>query len=519
MKLVKSLLLGSAAGLIAVGGAQAADLPVKAKAVEYVKICSLYGAGFYYIPGTDTCIQLGGYVQVTTAFNAGGIISPATSSTDASHNRLTNNFYTRSRQYITIDTRTATEYGVVRTYGGLANTWTSGRTTAATTGNTYGTDNFTGGTLGVYFAFIQFAGFTIGKAISQFDAPWTGYPGNSVDGLVGGSGDPTGVNQLSYTADFGQGMSGTLSLQEQYSAGGAAGFQAGILNTSFPGSALAANSVGLATGLYGLSQIGGTVAPDAVAMFRVDQAWGLFQASFAAHDNHATWYLPTNESSGHPDDKWGFAGQLSLSIKNIPTGAGDSINLQGVYSNGAVRYALGTLAPNVFAMYGGTGAAGAYQSLGFAGSPDAVFGVIGGVGTALQLTTVYGVRGAFNHNWDPYWNTSIFGGWAAIRYNDNAKTQICVGNGVTNGVNTIAVAGTGFSCNPDYNIAQVGTRTIWTPVKNLAFSAELVYTLLDQKYAGQIALPANAVTGKPAANYELKDQSNLMFNVRAQRNF
>src|SRR5712672_4546314 len=45
MKMVKSLLLGSAAGLVAVGGAQAADLPVKAKPVEYVKICSLYGAG------------------------------------------------------------------------------------------------------------------------------------------------------------------------------------------------------------------------------------------------------------------------------------------------------------------------------------------------------------------------------------------------------------------------------------------------------------------------------------------
>ena len=43
------------------GGAQAADLPVKAKAVEYVRICSLYGAGFFYIPGTDTCIKLGGY--------------------------------------------------------------------------------------------------------------------------------------------------------------------------------------------------------------------------------------------------------------------------------------------------------------------------------------------------------------------------------------------------------------------------------------------------------------------------
>jgi hypothetical protein len=46
MKMVKSLILGSAAGLLAMSGAQAADLPVKAKAVEYVRICSLYGAGF-----------------------------------------------------------------------------------------------------------------------------------------------------------------------------------------------------------------------------------------------------------------------------------------------------------------------------------------------------------------------------------------------------------------------------------------------------------------------------------------
>ena len=71
MKMVKSLILGSAAGLIAVSGAQAADLPVKAKAVEYVRICSLYGAGFFYIPGTDTCIKLGGYVRIDTTFNSG----------------------------------------------------------------------------------------------------------------------------------------------------------------------------------------------------------------------------------------------------------------------------------------------------------------------------------------------------------------------------------------------------------------------------------------------------------------
>ena len=73
MKMVKSLLLGSAAGLVAVAGAQAADLPVKAKAVEYVKICSLYGAGFYYIPGTDICMKVGG----TFATNIGPVVAPA----------------------------------------------------------------------------------------------------------------------------------------------------------------------------------------------------------------------------------------------------------------------------------------------------------------------------------------------------------------------------------------------------------------------------------------------------------
>ena len=62
MKMVKSLLLGTAAGFVAVAGAQAADMPVKA-AVQYVKICNLYGDGFYYIPGTNICLKLGGYVR------------------------------------------------------------------------------------------------------------------------------------------------------------------------------------------------------------------------------------------------------------------------------------------------------------------------------------------------------------------------------------------------------------------------------------------------------------------------
>src|SRR6202012_1729761 len=74
MKTIKSLVLGSAATLVAMGGAQAADLSVKAKAVEYVKICSLSGAGLYYIPGTDTCVKIGGYLRTDVTVNgqAGG---------------------------------------------------------------------------------------------------------------------------------------------------------------------------------------------------------------------------------------------------------------------------------------------------------------------------------------------------------------------------------------------------------------------------------------------------------------
>ena len=117
MKMVKSLILGSAAGLVAMSGAQAADLPVKAKAVEYVRICSLYGAGFFYIPGTDTCIKLGGYLRVDTTFNGGIYGQPAYSGDHGQGNRYRDYFTSRSRMALTVDTRTATEYGVVRTFG------------------------------------------------------------------------------------------------------------------------------------------------------------------------------------------------------------------------------------------------------------------------------------------------------------------------------------------------------------------------------------------------------------------
>ena len=104
MKLVKSLLLGSAAGLTAVAGAQAADLPVKkAVAVEYVRVCTAYGAGFFYIPGTDTCLRVTGFAQAAYQYTF----------TRGPRPDLTG-YRTMGR--IALDARTDTAYGTLRTF-------------------------------------------------------------------------------------------------------------------------------------------------------------------------------------------------------------------------------------------------------------------------------------------------------------------------------------------------------------------------------------------------------------------
>src|SRR3954462_7225439 len=135
MNTIKSLILGSAAALIAMSGAQAADLPIKAKAIEYVRVCSMYGAGFFYIPGTDTCIKLGGYLRVEAGFGTNALFQNATNGPGGARNRLSNYYTTRSRADSNIDTRTATEYGVVRTFFDAVFQWTTDSYTGNANGN------------------------------------------------------------------------------------------------------------------------------------------------------------------------------------------------------------------------------------------------------------------------------------------------------------------------------------------------------------------------------------------------
>jgi len=67
---MKTLLLGSAAALGVSGVAQAADLSfaVAPEPVDYVRVCDAFGTGYYYIPGTDTCLKISGYVRVEARF-------------------------------------------------------------------------------------------------------------------------------------------------------------------------------------------------------------------------------------------------------------------------------------------------------------------------------------------------------------------------------------------------------------------------------------------------------------------
>ncbi len=101
---IKSFLLGSSAALVAVTGAKAADVVV-AEPVEYVRVCDVYGTGFFYIPGTETCLRVSGYARFQV--NVAG---------DPAQNREGDDYDLRSRvrARLNFDAREETELGQLR---------------------------------------------------------------------------------------------------------------------------------------------------------------------------------------------------------------------------------------------------------------------------------------------------------------------------------------------------------------------------------------------------------------------
>src|SRR5262249_47037394 len=121
MTTVRVVLLGAAAALATITAVQAADMPVKAKPIQYVKICTPYGDGFYYVPGTNTCLKLGGVVRVQAEYNAGsGGTAIGNGSTLAPQARfardVTNDVNYRIRTVVSPDVRDQTEFGVLRSF-------------------------------------------------------------------------------------------------------------------------------------------------------------------------------------------------------------------------------------------------------------------------------------------------------------------------------------------------------------------------------------------------------------------
>jgi hypothetical protein len=91
-----------------------------------------------------------------------------------------------------------------------------------------------------------------------------------------------------------------------------------------------------------------------------------------------------------------------------------------------------------------------------------------------------------HHNWNPYWSSRLFGSYSAVRYdggaNDNllgartssAKGGYCAAFAASHSGQAPAGNAAGnYTCNPDFNVSQLGVITRWTPVKNLTFSGEV----------------------------------------------
>ena len=172
---IKSLLIGTAAALAVVSGAQAADAVVAAEPepMEYVKVCDAYGTGFFYIPGTETCLKIGGQLRYEKRFKKVGDASVA--------------YDHHSRIRLNVEAKNDSEWGTVYSW-------------LRVQGDQYNNDSKS---LKWYYYF-GIGGLEFGNWDSQW-AKFFGYGGFTDDGGVY-TNDwdyPSSRQYISYTAEFG----------------------------------------------------------------------------------------------------------------------------------------------------------------------------------------------------------------------------------------------------------------------------------------------------------------------------
>ena len=180
---IKSLLIGSAAALAVVSGAQAADAVVAAEPepMEYVRVCDAYGTGFFYIPGTETCLKIGGQIRYEKRVSRVGDGRTVYDN----HSRIRIDFEAKN------DSEWGTVYSWVRLQGDQVN---NGHDLAGSGDNSE--VNF--------YYFFGIGGLEFGNWDSQW-AKFFGYGGYTDDGGVYTTdwNYPDSRQYVSYTADFG----------------------------------------------------------------------------------------------------------------------------------------------------------------------------------------------------------------------------------------------------------------------------------------------------------------------------
>jgi len=355
MNKLVSILTATAAGLVVVGAANAADLPSKKAApAQYVKICDAFGAGFFYIPGsTDTCLKVGG--RVRAEYRLHGNASAASDLT-----------VFRARFYMNLDARTKTSYGDLRTFIQYRVTTDTKQSPDAA----FVTD-----------AWINFAGITAGRKQSFFD-----FYAHDNDMFAVSYGSDATTNLLAYTASFGSGFSATLSLED-------------------PIWRATNGTPGNATGVYGTpANIGytgnGVRSPDVVGNLKVDQAWGSAMLSGAMHQVNAVLANTTNTT------KVGYAVQGGVKVLLPMLAKGDFVLAQATYASGATEYVNSNNTGAVWRKF-----AGVQSNVGL-GYQTAVPTTVAAPGDSLGLVKTWAVTGAFMHYWTPQLRNFFYASYA-----------------------------------------------------------------------------------------------------------
>jgi len=188
---IKSLLLGSAAAMVAVSGASAADAIIAAEPepVEYVRVCDAFGSGYFYIPGTETCLRISGYMRFRVF-----------SDDDA------DSYYTLAKAELNFNAKSDTEWGELHGYARIfaQNTSSAAFDSNVTTTSPAGSYGASGSSIGLEHAYISVAGLLAGL----YDSAWS----TTTNGGASGYG-AHGIYSLNY------GFSTANMLQYQFGGG------------------------------------------------------------------------------------------------------------------------------------------------------------------------------------------------------------------------------------------------------------------------------------------------------------